>query len=122
MPTYITVEDEPDIVRIRVTLRSREKFRIYQDDGTLFIKILQKAPKNITSTTEEAFGVLFIVKDTYEFSLSNIEETHELKINHDQISTTADCAKGLLELQLPYVREEGVDIAIKNTNQYRGEL
>ena len=122
MPTYITVEDEPNIVRIQVSLRNREKFRIYQDAGTLFIKTLQKAGKNITYTTEEAFGVLFIVKDTYEFNLTNIEETHKLKINHDQISTTADCAKGLLELQLPYVREEGVDIEINNTNQYRGEF
>lgn len=122
MPTYITVEDEPDIVRIQVSLGNREKFRIYQDDGTLFIKILKKATKNITSTTEEAFGVLFIVKDTYEFDLTDLEETHELKIYHDQISTTADCAKGLLELQFPYIREEEPDIEIKNTNQYRGEL
>tara|TARA_R110000824_G_scaffold105774_1_gene250211 strand:+ start:2621 stop:2965 length:345 start_codon:yes stop_codon:yes gene_type:complete len=106
MPTYITVHDDPPLIRIQINLKIREKFKTYQYEGNLFVKILQKAKKDIKSPPEEAFGVLFVVKDSYQFSLEALEQTHELKIHREEISTVADCAKGILELQLPYTADQ----------------
>tara|TARA_R110000824_G_scaffold364876_1_gene553373 strand:- start:69 stop:407 length:339 start_codon:yes stop_codon:yes gene_type:complete len=106
MPTYITLQDDPPLILIQLTLKQTEKFRTYQYEGSLFVKVLQKAKKHTNSPSEEAFGILFLVRDSYEFSLEGLEEAHSLKIHRDEISTTADCAKGLLELQLPYTPDE----------------
>ena len=102
MPTYISVEDEPEVVRIQLSLSSREKFRIYQYKGCLYVKILKKATGGIKPNTEEAFGVLFVVKDSYEFNLTAMEELHEMRLQRESISSVTDCSKGLLEIQIPY--------------------
>ena len=106
MPTFITVQGDPPLIRIQLTLKSTEKFRTYQYEGKLFVRILQKAKKHINRAPIEAFGVLFVVRDSYEFSLAGLEQTHGVKIHRDEISTATDCAKGLLELQLPYTPDE----------------
>tara|TARA_R110002051_G_scaffold289431_1_gene352468 strand:+ start:38 stop:382 length:345 start_codon:yes stop_codon:yes gene_type:complete len=106
MPTYITVHDDPPLIRIQLTLRHTEKFRTYQYEGNLFVKILQKATKHIKNPPEEVFGVLFVVRDSYQFSLDGLEQTHDLKIHREEISTAADFAKGILELQLPYTEDQ----------------
>jgi len=106
MPTYITVEDDPPLIRIQLTLKNKEKFRTYQYEGDLFVKILQKANKHIKIPPEEVFGALFVVRDSYEFSLDGLEQTHDLKIHREEISTAADFAKGMLELQLPYTPDQ----------------
>jgi hypothetical protein len=106
MPTYITLHDDPPLIHIQINLKRTDKFRTYQYGGDLFIKILEKAKKNTNSPQIEALGVLFVVRDSYEFSLEGLEETHGVKIHRSEISTTADCGKGLLELQLPYTPDE----------------
>ena len=106
MPTYITLHDDPPLVLIQINLKRTDKFRTYQYEGDLFVKILQKAKKHTPNPQVEALGVLFIVRDSYEFNLKGLEETHGVKIHRSEISTTADCAKGLLELQLPYTPDE----------------
>ena len=106
MPTFITVQADPPLIRIQLTLKHTEKFRTYQYEGNLFVKILKKAKKHPNSPLEEAFGVLFVVRDSYQFSLGGLEQTHGVKIHREEISTATDCGKGLLELQLPYTPEE----------------
>ena len=105
MSTYISVEDDPEVVRIQLSLGGAEKFRIYQHEGYLYVKILQISNGGVKDTTEEAFGVLFVVRDSYDFNLTALEELHELQLQKESISTVTDCGKGLLEIQIPFTRE-----------------
>jgi hypothetical protein len=104
MPTYISVEDEPEVVRIQLSLGGSEKFRIYQHEGYLYVKILKKATVDLKPNAEEAFGVLFVVKDSYDFNLTALEELHDLQLQKESVSTVTDCGKGLLEIQIPYIQ------------------
>ena len=104
MSTYISVEDDPEVVRIQLSLGGAEKFRIYQHEGYLYVKILQRATGGLKPHTEEAFGVLFVVRDSYDFNLTALEELHELQLQKESISTVTDCGKGLLEIQIPFIR------------------
>ena len=104
MSTYISVEDDPEVVRIQLSIGGAEKFRIYQHEGYLYVKILQRSTGGLKPHTEEAFGVLFVVKDSYDFNLTALEELHVLKLHGESISTVADFGKGLLEIQIPFTR------------------
>ena len=109
MPSYINIEEDPDIVRIQVPLKAREKFRTYVDEGRLFVKILKKATLKTKEATEEAFGLLFVVKNTYVFALGDLNEAYECEINPDGRCTSVDCGKGLLEIKIPYIIDESND-------------
>ena len=104
MPTYISVEEEPEVVRIQLTLGGREKFRIYEHKGHLYVKILKRATGVVKPDAEEAFGVLFVVKDSYEFNLIAMEKLHDLQLQKESMSTVTDCGKGLLEIQIPFIK------------------
>ena len=104
MSTYISVEDDPEVVRIQLSIGGAEKFRIYQHEGYLYVKILQRATGGVKDTTEEAFGVLFVVRDSYDFNLTALEELHDLQLQKESISTVTDFGKGLLEIQIPFTR------------------
>jgi hypothetical protein len=104
MSTYISVEDDPEVIRIQLSLGDAEKFRIYQHEGYLYVKILKRATDGLKPHTEEAFGVLFVVRDSYDFNLTALEELHDLQLQKESISTITDCGKGLLEIQIPFTR------------------
>ena len=104
MATYISVEDDPEVIRIQLSLGRSEKFRIYQHEGYLYVKILQRATGGLKPHTEEAFGVLFVVKDSYDFNLTALEELHDLRLQKESISTVTDFSKGLLEVQIPFIK------------------
>ena len=104
MATYISVEEEPEVVRIQLSLGGAEKFRIYQHEGYLYVKILKRATDGLKPHTEEAFGVLFVVKDSYDFNLTALEELHDLRLQKESISTVTDFSNGLLEVQIPFIK------------------
>ena len=106
MPSYVTVEEDPDIIRIEIPLKAREKFRTYVDNGRLFVKILKKATLKTKEATEEAFGILFEVKGTYVFASGDLNDAYGCEINPDIRSTSVDCGKGLLEIKIPYITDE----------------
>ena len=104
MATYISVEEEPEVVRLQLSLGGADKFRIYQHEGYLYVKILQRATGGLKPHTEEAFGVLFVVQDSYDFNLMALEELHDLQLQKESISTVTDFSKGLLEVQIPFIK------------------
>ena len=104
MATYISVEEEPEVVRLQLSLGGADKFRIYQHEGYLYVKILKRATDGLKPHTEEAFGVLFVVKESYEFSLMALEKLHEIRLQAEAVSTVTDFSKGLLEVQIPFIK------------------